>query len=70
MIATMTQRLLAYGLKQTNMTREEQIEVFACLQTEEQQCKMILFLKRNEGADAQMVVDEVFRIIKDDELKN
>ena len=62
---TATEALLAYGLNLTKLPDEEWEAVFNFLETEEEQMKMILFLKHNEKATNQEIMNELGRIIKE-----
>ncbi len=61
----MLHKLLAFALSKTKASRAEQIEIFRCLcvGTEEDMQEMICFLKKNEGAEQQTVMAELFRIM-------
>lgn len=62
---TPIQMLLAYGLNLTKLPDEEWEAVFNFLETEEEQMKMILFLKHNEKATNQEIMNELGRIVEE-----
>ena len=63
---TMTQKLLAYGLKQFPISRENLETVYLFLyESEEKMKEMIKFLALHEKATEQEIMTELARILKE-----
>ena len=60
---TLTKRLLVYGLEKTPLEKNDRVLITMALKTQEQQAKMVAYLKTHENASAQEILNEFGRLI-------
>ena len=60
---TQTEQLLAYGLNQFPINKEDKLTMLAFLQTEEDQLLMIYYLKTHPKANEKEIMNEYGKIL-------
>lgn len=64
MTLTLAQKLLIYGLTQFSLSEEDQELIFFTMKTEEEQLRLIVFLKTHPNATTQEIYNAVGQIIE------
>ena len=64
MTLTLAQKLLIYGLTQFSLSEEDQELIFFTMKTEEEQLRLIAFLKTHPNATTQEIYNAVGQIIE------
>ena len=64
MTLTLAQKLLIYGLTQFSLSEEDRDLIFFTMETEEEQLRLIAFLKTHPNATQQEIYNAVGQIIE------